>query len=439
MNIILYLVFIFYQIIQIISIPILPIFLLIRKFKKKSVFGNFKERLGFVPKTNTKNIIWIHAVSVGEILSIQNLIDEIKKNKPNSLVYLTTGTITGKNIAIKNKIKYDYISFLPYDFLFSIFIAFKRIKPNYLIIVEAEIWPNLLFITKLLKIPAFLINARISDRSKKKYLMLKSILKIIFNIFEQILTQSNYDKKMFEKLGVTPQKLKVLGNIKALNVQQKKHATTKYNFEKKYTTLLVSSIHPGELNIYLNLYQKLKMDEPNLKLILAPRHFHWKNKLINKIKKINESFFLSEETYECETFNVWDEKNNINTIFNTHNILLVCKLGELFNLYQFCDINFLGGTFVPIGGHNLLEPAVWAIPSIVGPHYQNTKTIALELQATNGIFLVKNQTDLYLKTKKLIFNNNERISMGKNSLDWLKEQSKTIHKNIQNLINLFTF
>lgn len=447
MDIIFILFFIFYQVIQILCLPLLIVFFLIRKFKKKPVFGNFQERLGFVPQINlnklNNNIIWIHAVSVGEILSIQDLVNKIKQEKPNSLIYLTTGTLAGKNIAKKN-INYDYLSFLPYDYLILILIAFKRIKPQYLIIVEAEIWPNLLLIAKLLNVKTFLINARISDRSKSKYFKFKFILKKLFNTFTLIFTQSEYDKIIFEQLGINSKKLKVMGNIKTLNVLTKKELTPKFNINNNYKILLVGSIHPGELDIYLELYKHLKRDPgseagmtQHIKLILAPRHFYWQKELITKINNLNEKYFLWDNNINLNHLNNYNLSENINNIFNNYNILLVCKLGELFNLYQFSNIYFLGGTFVNIGGHNLLEPAAWAIPSIVGPYHQNTKIIAQELEHSLGIFIAKDKNDLYLKSKNIILDSVMAQNMGKNSFDWLNQESNKVNNAIKDLISLF--
>ena len=439
-------IFITYQIIQLIALPLLPIYLIIRKIKRKPVFGNLQERIGLVPiNKSIKNTIWIHAVSVGEILSIQNLIDQIKEKNPNSCCYVTTGTITGKKIAKKN-LNCDYISFLPYDFLLPMFLAFKRIKPSSLIIIEAETWPNLLFIAKWLDIPMYMINARISKRSEKKYFQLKFLFKNLLEKFKLILTQSEHDTKLFQNLGISKQKIKTLGNIKTLNVFIKKNKLITTNTKSEYKVLLLGCIHPGELDIYIDLYTKLKSEFQNLKLIIAPRHFHWKKELITKIKKTNYPFYLWENETQLQK-----EKNDsialTNKIFktsketfNVNDILLICKLGELFNIYQTADIYFLGGTFVPVGGHNLLEPAAWSKPSIIGPHYQNTKDIADKLEQKNGLIKIKSakpdKEELYTKTKKLLLNDNLRIKMGENSHDWLETEADKIQIIIDNFLNI---
>jgi 3-deoxy-D-manno-octulosonic-acid transferase len=444
------LIFILYQLLQIITLPLLGIYLSIRRIKKKSAFGNLKERLGIVPSIHPvcPQPIWIHAVSVGEILSIQNLVDQIKEKK-NAKCYVTTGTPTGKNIAQKN-LNANQISFLPFDFLPSMLLAFKRIKPSAIIVVEAETWPNFLILAKWLRIPIYSLNARISKRSESKYQKLKFIFKPLFNIFTKIFVQSKEDKTNFEKLGIDTNKLSVLGNIKALNVLAKiKSPHTSTNTKqavanKKNITsplilsdftcktnkivsknFLVGSLHPGELDIHLNNFIHQKKNNPNLKLIIAPRHFHWKEELINKVKKTDFSFYCWNEN---------SDKVNIAQVLQSNDILLVCKLGELFGLYQYCNIFFLGGTFVPVGGHNLLEPAVWAKPSIIGPYYQNCKDIANKLEQHKALIKAKNLVELSKQTEKLLLDLNKLEKMSTNAQAWLQNEARLVENNLNILI-----
>jgi len=417
--------FVFYQPIQLLLLPFLTPFLFIRKIKGKPIFGSLKERLGFVPMhCKSKKIFWIHAVSVGEVLSVQNLINKIKKDVPNSFCYLTTGTIQGKNIA-KAKSIADQISFLPFDFLITMLLCFARIKPYYIIVAEAEIWPNFLLLAKFKKIPTYLINARISKRAEKKYNRFKYLLLILFNCFNHIFTQSEKDTKSFESFGIIKEKLSTLGNIKLLNVLEKQKKAPVLNLTASARPiLLVGSLHPGELDIYLNLFKFLKTEFENLKMIIAPRHFHWQKTLIQKVENQKLSYLL------------WaNKKQNINIVnkLDSHDILIVCKLGELFNLYQLCDIFFLGGTFVPIGGHNLLEPAIWQKLSIVGPYHFNCQDTADKLEKANGLIKVKNQKELFSSVENLLKNEAYKI-MGGNAHRWLTKESTAIEEKINNFV-----
>ncbi len=427
-------IFLIYQIIQIICLPLIAIYLIKRWLNKKPAFGNFKERLGIVPnipKAKNNKAFWIHAVSVGEILSIQSLIEQIKKEIPNACCYVTTGTPSGKKMAQKN-LHADYISFIPFDFLLPVFLAYKRIKPKALIIIEAEIWPNLIILSKLFKIPAYLLNARISQRSKPRYQKLSFIFTPFFNIFKTIFTQSLDDKINFQDLGIEKKKLKVLGNVKAVNVLKKRTQIRVRTSVLQGPTLLAGSIHPGELDIYLNLYKELKQKYKDLKLILAPRHFNWQKELIQKVKDSKFSFYLWDNNSKIGPE---DYYRDIETILQQNDILLVCKLGELFKLYPIANIFFLGGTFVPIGGHNPLEPAAWGKLSIIGPYFQNCKDNADKLEACNALIKVKDPEELLVRTQKLLADPKLLETMSQNAQSWLSKEASLVQQNIESLIN----
>lgn len=421
------LIFLIYNFLQIIIFPFFLLYLLYRKFSGKNIFGSFKHRIGFVPKAAAQTT-WIHAVSVGEVLSVQHFISQLKKQNSNLIIYLTVGTPAGKEIAQKN-IAADVISFMPYDFLPFMLLAFWRIKPSKIFIVEAEIWPNMLILADIFKVKKYLINARVSARSYGRYKCLKFIFAPLFNSFEKIYAQSEQDKQRFITLNVKPEKIAVLGDIKIFNVYKKwqAQAMNHHLATKRGVVLLVGSLHPGELDFYVKLYQELKASHPDLKMILAPRHFHWIQELENKIKNAGLSYFM------------WTEQNDIRSpdvaqILQSHDILLVCKLGELFNLYQFADIFYLGGTFVNIGGHNLLEPAVWSNACIIGPYYQNTQIIANNMEQTGGLIKVSNFEQLLQTSQQLLADHNLIRQMGERNFAWLAEQAKYVESAIQEII-----
>jgi len=410
-----------YQLTQALLFPFFIVYLVHRKLKSKPVFGNFWHRIGVVPRAPNGKVLWFHAVSVGEVLSLQSIIEKVKQENPKTVCYLTVGTITGAKMAHKN-LAADFISFVPYDFLIPMLIAFSRIKPNRIIITEAEIWPNLLMVARLKKIPLYLINARISDRSKNKYFYLRPIIAPLLNSFEKIYTQSEKDKELFLQMSVKGEKLSVLGDIKAANVLKKIESaggTSELEslFDRKDLILLAGSIHPGEEKIYLKLYKELKRDFPKLKLILAPRHFHWKKKLI-------------EAAATGYKYKIWED----DMPQGEWEILLVCKLGELFKLYKHATIYFLGGTFVPIGGHNLLEPTAWKVATVVGPHHQNSLTIAKALLKKDGLVVAKNYQELLEKTRSLLEDGVAREKIADNGYSWLKNKGAIVEASINQFL-----
>jgi 3-deoxy-D-manno-octulosonic-acid transferase len=336
-------------------------------------------------------------------------------------------------------IKADYISFLPYDFLPSMLLTYARIKPKALIIVEAELWPNLLSIAKFKKVPAYLLNARISPRSMSRVQTFKTIFRTLINCFTAILTQTERDAELFSQLGIPDEKINVLGNLKSFNVVEKKanylnHLGNKPQHPSNMKILLAGSIHPSEDLIYLELFKILKNHHPSLKLILAPRHFSWQDELIHNVKKSEHSFFVWTEQHPLQTIDHSSFSQAIEHVLALHDIILVCKLGELFTLYPYADIFFLGGTFVPVGGHNLLEPAVWSIPSIVGPHYQNCADFVERLKKLNGIITVQTKDDLITQTNQLLLNQPLREAIGLTSYQLVNQEALRVQKTLDILL-----
>ncbi len=399
------------------------------------------ERLGWVAATpSDQPVVWLHAVSVGEVLALQNLILHIKLQNPTALCYVTVGTLSGKKVA-QTHVPADYISFLPFDFLPCMILAYKRINPQILIIMEGDLWPNLLMVGRLKKIPLFLLNARVSARSEKNMFRASRIFGTLLNSFSLIFSQAQTDNEKFQQLGVHLCKLHVLGNLKAFNVIEKKEALEKKETQPEtyvpFQILLAGSIHPGELLHYIELFKALKQQHHNLRMILAPRHFGWQAQLSHALSSSGFSHV------------VWDEKNKPNVhqqsmtqvlteIFSHHDILAVCTLGKLFNLYRHANLFFLGGTFVTIGGHNLLEPAVWGIPMVVGPHHANCKEHADELEAAGALIKVTNLQQLIDQTDALLNNKNRLLIMGEQAEHWLAVQADAVENNLKPLMQSIT-
>lgn len=424
--------FIIYQLIQIITIPILFGYFIFRFFKKKPL-GTIKERLGLVPPTpqNTP-VLWIHAVSVGEVLAVEYFINAYKKTHPSSHCYLTTGTIGGMLMA--KKLNADQVSFIPFDFLLPMYLAFKRIKPTTLIIVEAEIWPNLLMLAHVKKIPCYLLNGRINEKSASR----RQFIGFLYKLFTHIFAQSERDVSQFQAMGISRQKISLFGDIKTFNVVEKKQAllaTQPANNvpHNPYVIILAGSIHAGEVDTYLDTFTALKKTHPNLRLILVPRHFHWQQEVITKLTNHNITYdaWTNATPHPSSLCKLEEEVLNL---FATHEVLVVCKLGILFSLYRISTIFCLGGTFVPVGGHNLLEPAVWGKPCLVGPHFHKCASIVTALSAAGGLIkTTPHNIQHHLNT--LANHPGTCINMGNANKDLVALQAETIKKNLYKFID----
>ncbi|MCB9493462.1 MAG: hypothetical protein H6679_04280 [Epsilonproteobacteria bacterium] len=433
----LFIIFILYNSLQLLFLPFLPLYLFIISRNRK-VLGNLPERIGIIPKANpANNNIWFHAVSVGEMLSIQHMLETINTRIANSATYLTVGTVAAKELA-RGQVKSNYLSFIPYDFLPCVLIAFARIKPSALVLVEGEIWPNLLIIARWKKIPVYMVNARMSTRSARRYRLLGMFARPLLKSFKHIYAKNADSRDLFTSLGIDADHTSVLGELKAYNVMEKKkhieremavsrleHAT----LEKEYQTLLVGSVHEGEAQVYIDLFSTLKKDQP-CKLILAPRHFHWRENWKAMLDKAGLRYKEWDNSTDTPLDRLDDQAY---ADFNDCDVIVVAKLGILFNLYPVADLFFLGGTFVKVGGHNLLEPTVWQVPTCVGPYHYNSQDQVETLLKVNAIMVCTNEKELTINVGQLLADKQELKAMGQRAYEWLEYEATRVEKALNEL------
>lgn len=416
-----------YTILQVLCLPFFCCYLILRKFRGKPVFGAWRERCGWVPLSPPGVCVtWIHAVSVGEILSIQRLISTIKQKNSNNFVYVTTGTLQGKLIA-QQQIGADAVSFLPYDFFLSIWIAFRRIKPQRLYIVEAEWWPSLLICARWAGVETYLLNARVSTRSRWYRKLYICFIRWFVQKFTMLLTATEEEKQRFVALGISVSKIKVIGNLKAYNVALKKNEMSKQLLMSDPLVhaqgILAGSVHPGEANLYFSMFKQVKELYPSSKLVLVPRHFHWQKELIEKAHTAGKNVFVWDSTVD-------DRIGYAAILSSDYDIVLVCVMGKLFSLYRYATVYCLGGTFVPIGGHNVLEPAIWGCPTIIGPYHQN---IAYEVAQYMFYGAIKVAYDLptFLKAIQLIFDDQQASRGAAHQMQvWVEGEAERVAQNI---------
>ncbi|NBX19853.1 MAG: hypothetical protein EBR08_03910, partial [Bacteroidia bacterium] len=219
-----YFFFIGYQFVQVLVLPLIVAIFLWRKIKGKPVFGSFQQRIGLIQRSSpTDKVVWIHAVSVGEVLATQRLVMQLKQTFSAVKIYLTVGTAGGLHVA-KQQITADYISYIPYDFVLPMMIAFKRIQPIAIVAMEAEVWPNFLLLAWMKKVPVYLVNGRINETN---VWFKNNILKYIYHLYTHIYAQTAQDVTVFEDLDVIKDRISLLGNIKAYNVLPKKDEIVK--------------------------------------------------------------------------------------------------------------------------------------------------------------------------------------------------------------------
>ena len=360
--------------------------------------------------------ILIHFSSVGEFNLSQELIEKILKsgeNRKKEKVILSVMTDTGFSAVNKKYSENDNVKvfYFPLDDFFVLRKIYKKYKIKKTIIIETEIWPNLYyFAAKNGKL--FIVNGRLTERKLKSYLKFKWFIKNMVNRAEKIMVQSDFDKKRYEKLGISENKIKVYKNLKySIKYNEISDEKKKYYFDtvldKNKKIIVCGSTRPDEEKIWLEVLKKINQNN-EYQLVLVPRHLE----RIGEIEKIILENF-SEKDYLLLTA---IEKNKINLeAENKKEIVIIDKMGILTDFYQLADFIFVGGTLVNIGGHSILEPLFYGKKPIIGKYFQNIEEIVRDAQELGFIEVVENENEIieYLKksenvnTKRFFEKNNE--------------------------------
>jgi 3-deoxy-D-manno-octulosonic-acid transferase len=394
----------------------LPVYLLKGKFHR-----GFLRRLGFIPEGLVFNEpIWIHAVSVGEVMAMRELISELRRNYPLKSLVISTVTPTGNKIAHSIAQEGDFITYLPLDFSFILRGVIKRIKPCVFIIAETEIWPNL--ITSLYKsgIPIAILNARISDASFKGYLAIKYLLKPILNKINIFCAQAGSDSFRLNTLGAKPGNIVVTGNMKFDQIPARTVDPTVYKkrlgLKIEERLLLAGSTHPGEEEILLNAYRLLLNDFPDLRLLLAPRHPERADEVKNLANNLG---------FKPEKVSLLGRKAPLE-----NDVFILDTVGELVLFYSAADIVFVGGSLVKKGGQNILEPASAGKPVIFGPYMFNFRDIAQRFLENKAALEVFDQESLIVAVSSLLNNNLKVERLVKNASEVILNNKGATKRNI---------
>jgi 3-deoxy-D-manno-octulosonic-acid transferase len=365
-----------YRIILLLLLPIILLALLCRSTTNRHYRQRLSERLGFIPKPYVKNGIIVHAASVGEVIALTPLIEQLLQTYPELPITLTTFTPTGSAQVKKQFSSRVQHCFLPLDILPCTQLFLTR-----LIFMETELWPNLINQCASKQIKLLLINGRLSANSMKNYKKISPLITPTLNHFDKILCQSQDNLANFLQLGAHNDRCSVSGNLKFdisinTNILDKQAQLTTLLPEHRQLWL-VASTHQGDEEIALDAFKQIKVLFPTLLLVLVPRH----PERFNAVEKL------------CYGYDFTLVKRSKNIPVESQDIWLLDTLGELMAAYSLADIVTMGGSFSHIGGHNPLEPALFKKPIVVGDDMSNFTDVLQQLKQLQGIVqLPVNQT-----------------------------------------------
>jgi 3-deoxy-D-manno-octulosonic-acid transferase len=380
-----------------------------------------KERLGFrLPEEKRhERSLWIHAVSVGEVLSLQNLIRQIKERHPDWMIHFSTLTNTGMKVA-KEKLGYaDSIFFVPLDFKHVVKKFFTVLTPRLFILAESEFWPNLLREAKKQTNGTLLINGRISRHSFKRFRRLRFLTKRVLENIKLFLVQTETDKERLRQIGVNPNLIEVTGNLKSevcLPLFTEKgilEMKRKLNISEMNKVVVAGSTHKGEEEQLLKAFREARKNNSRLLLILAPRH----QNRFDEVERLCQDF----------SFNVG--RKTLISSDSEWDILILDTIGELAQFYALSDISFVGGSLVPWGGQNLLEPAFYGKPIFFGPYMDNFSALAEKFVESDAAKIINKKHDLV--EMFLIQDENSLEEMGSRARETLSSLQGATEKTIK--------
>lgn len=403
-------VYLLYDLILVAAAAVLIPWYLLRGLRHGKVRRGIRERLGIyetgrLTVLTGRQVIWVHAVSVGETRAAIPLLRGLKAAYPQSALVLSNVTETGHAIAGGIK-EIDLCLFFPFDLSWVVRHVLARVRPSLVVIVETEIWPNFVRHSRQAGIPVLLVNGRISDRSYPRYYRLRWLLRPILEDFSAFCMQSELDAERIRRMGAPPERVEVTRNLKfdmqtsvpdpAMTVALRQSLSLPVD----NAVWVAGSTHAGEEEIVLDVYRQLVAEGCNLVLVLVPRH-------PERCRGIGELLNALGIPYVLRTAIEASSRT-----LAPGEVLLVDTLGEMLKLYAVADFVFVGGSFVPVGGHNILEASLLKKPVVFGSYMHNFKEISQLLLAAGGGIQAVNGSALKTALRGLFDNREEASRMG---------------------------
>jgi 3-deoxy-D-manno-octulosonic-acid transferase len=390
--------------------------------------AGLKQKLGFVPpylrKQDAGRVIWVHAVSVGEVLAISSLIARMREAFPQYRVLVSTTTDTGQKLA-RERFGRENVFYLPLDLPFAIRGLLQCLNPGLVVLAETEFWPNFLRLARQSGARIAVVNARISDRSAPGYRRWRSMLVRILQNVDIFLAQTEEDKNRLIEIGAIAHRVAVSGNLK-FDVPAPRESAIAASIREALQQagarpiVVAGSTVEGEEELLLDAFQKMVANYPQAVMILAPRH--------------PERFSAVARLMEDSGIRYWRRSLwSGNPLAG--GIFFLDTVGELAGLYSLADIAFVGGSLVPRGGHNIIEPAKYGAAIVVGNHTENFRDIVSLFEKQNAVRIVA-PAEFPSVLLELLANDAERKALGRRGLETLQSQMGATQRTLQALQRL---
>ncbi len=414
-----------YTILFTLCMPFVFLKLLWRGYKAPEYRNRKRERFGYFTSPKLKNSIWVHAVSVGEVLAAEPIIRAIQKRFPERKLVVTSMTPTSSALIEKLFGETVFHVYAPYDMPWCVDAFLRKVDPAFLIIMETELWPNMIHRTRLRGCPVVLANARLSERSARGYRRLKPAVGWMLNELCLVLCQHQNDAQRFASLGIEPDKINVTGSVKFdLDVDasfKEKGLQHRSALKPGQQVWIGASTHEGEDVKLLRVHKALQSTFPDAVLILVPRH-----------PERFESVYQLAISRQFNTYRFSEQQS----IPQDTQVFVVDAMGVLLEFYAASDIAFIGGSFVEVGGHNPIEAGALALPVLMGPFVFNFEAICQKLKAVGGLEVVDDEKQLALALKRLMSEPDEARRMGKCAFQEIEDSKGAVGRVVEALTPL---
>jgi 3-deoxy-D-manno-octulosonic-acid transferase len=401
---------------------------LLQRLRHGKYRAGLSERLGRIPHRLVaapgQPTIWIHAVSVGEVLAVSGLVTELRKRFSQYRIVISTTTDTGQKLA-RTRFVAENVFYFPLDFALAIRPYLRLLQPKLIVIAETEFWPNFLRLAHASGARIAVVNARISDRSWPGYRRFRSLLTGVLQQVDLFLTQTPEDAHRLEEIGASAARVHVTGNLKfdvPAAAAPPIIGSLRAAFQQADTgpVIVCGSTVDGEEPLLLQAFVNVLASHPRSVMILAPRHPERFSEVTELLNHLGIRFWRRS---------LWGGDPIVG------GVLLIDTIGELAALYALADVAFVGGSLVPRGGHNIIEPALHGVPIVVGNHTENFRDIVSLFRSRDAVRVV-GPAELPLVLMELISNPAERAELGRRAAETLREQMGATQRTVQAIAKL---
>ncbi len=396
---------------------------------REKLLGQLPERFAESTDSPMRPRVWLHAVSVGEVLQLRSIVARLKDERPDCDLLITTTTSTGHGVASEAFPNCD-VAYFPLDFTWAVRSAIARVQPSLIVLVELELWPNLIRHAGAAGVPLVLVNGRMSQRSFRGYRRIRPLMRSLLRRFARLAVQTEEYASRLIELGAPRDHVTVTGSVKFDGVRTDRHTAETLAIRRAFGisddqwVLIAGSTHDPEERVALETYVELQDEFPDLRLILVPRHAE----RFAEVARLVESSGLNLVRRSSQS--------SADAPLDTRPVALLDTLGELSACWGLADVAFVGGSLTSRGGQNMIEPAGYGAAVVVGPNTHNFRDIVEGLQFRDGIRVIRQATELTDTVRELLRDTTTAQRQGKAAQAFVLTQQGATDRTLRLLTGL---